>query len=188
MRIHRTWLISQEEGRVGHRTFIPLACTACQNAVRPAERSAQDHRGNRGERFPLRRDVNLGVGEPQGAAIAFHEVAALALSKFHLDFGVVDGVTDGVAVEAVILAGGQETLLHLLSEGDSRGGLYEEVHFDLGVDDVGVILDLGDLQVVVPHVFHCHVINVADNLQCDPMFGEKKVAFGLRHTRNKQKM
>ena len=182
MRIHRTWLISQEKGRVGHRTGIPLASSASQDAVRPAERSAQDHRGDRSERSPLRRNVDFGVSEPQGAAIALHEVAATALSKFHLDFGVVDGVTDGVAEEAVVLAGGQESLPNLLPEGDSGSGLYEEVHVDLGVDDVGVILDLGDLQVVVPHVFHRHVVNVADNLQCDPMFDEK-VAFGLRHTR-----
>ena len=69
----------------------------------------------------------------------------MSVPELHHDFGVVDGVTDDVAVKTVVLLGGQESPRNVLGKGDQRRGLHEEVHVDLGVDDVGVVVDLRDL-------------------------------------------
>ena len=184
--ILRTWLISQKKGCDVLCTQVPLARLARQDAVGPANRSAQHDRGVGGERRLLRRNRCLGVSEPERAAApAPDKVAAVALPELHLDFGVVNGVADDVAVETVVLLGGQEPLGNLLLEGDPRGGLHEEVHVDLGVGDVGVVVDLRDLQVVVPHVVHRDVVDVAHNLQGGLMFNEnsKRLYFGLENAK-----
>ena len=73
----------------------------------------------------------------------------MSVPELHHDFGVVDGVTDDVAVKTVVLLGGQESPRNVLGKGDRRRGLHEEVHVDLGVDDVGVVVDLSDLEAIV---------------------------------------
>ena len=109
----------------------------------------------------------------------------MSVPELHHDFGVVDGVTDDVAVKTVVLLGGQESPRNVLGKGDRRRGLHEEVHVDLGVGDVGVVVDLRDLQVVVPHVVHRDVVDVAHNLQGGLMFNEnsKRLYFGLENAK-----
>ena len=72
----------------------------------PADRSAQHDSGVRGERRLFWRNRSLGVSEPEEASPAPDKVAPVALSEFHVDFGIVDGVTDDVAVKTVVLFGG----------------------------------------------------------------------------------
>ena len=103
---NRTWLISQKKCGDVLRAQVPFARLTSEDAVGPADRSAQHDSGVRGERRLLWRNRSLGVGEPKGASPAPDKVAPVALSEFHVDFGIVDGVTDDVAMKTVVRIGG----------------------------------------------------------------------------------